>query len=96
MSYLSTHKEAVGSEKTSAISSNGSFFKIDPTAPAMLASKSASGSSQTTIFPITKLLFRQPALQTLQYRKNLKFHFMINSSLENIKTIWVAEFTLLR
>ena len=62
MSNLPTHKEDVGNDNTLATSSNGSFFKIDPTAP-----PSASGLSQTTIFPSTKLLFRQCASQTLQY-----------------------------
>ena len=56
MSNLSTLKEDVGNDNTLATSSNGSFFKIDPTAPPLSASD--IGSSQTTIFPFTKLLFR--------------------------------------
>ena len=58
MSNLSTLIENVGNDNTLATSSNGSFFKIDPTAPPLPASVSASGSSQTAIFPFTKLLCR--------------------------------------
>lgn len=84
LSYLSEVKTDAGNGTTSGSSSSMPDLRIDPKAPALLASTPPPEWLHSTIFPFTELLSRHPSSQ-LQYKQSLKLFFVHNYFPSNLK-----------
>jgi hypothetical protein len=89
ISYLSALKADEGNGTTKEKSPGWSFFRIDPSAPALLGSTSTSETSHSTIFPFTEVLSRHPSTQNLQYNEN--FEVLIAFYLFVFKLLFISK-----